>query len=216
MLSAPSQGTAVSVASTARKQAQMRTGGGRPSQTPGMASGALDDGRPAHEAPLTGNQATGAASSATEHSAQRSEERYSLSVHTVSGECVWRYEGNEDLSIERLLQDFDEGNIPHVPRVRVCENGSQVEGYQICWENIQLKVGQHLSDYEDMPRNASFTLVKNLVDPWAKLFDVCRRYVSNDMLPIFDEALLSRVYNDLRIEWTGEQLTPAQQSKSKK
>ena len=154
-------------------------------------------------------------SSATEHTAQGSEERYSLSVCTLSGECVWRYEGNEDLSIERLLQDFDEGYIPNVPRVRVCENGTQVEGYQIWWENMQLKEGQHLSDYADLPPNAIFTLVKSIVDPWTKLFDVRRRHMSNDMLPILDESLLQRAYNDWLGEWISENLTPAQQSKNR-
>ena len=47
----------MSVASTARKQPQMLTGGGRPSQAPGAASSASEHGRPAREAPLTRNKA---------------------------------------------------------------------------------------------------------------------------------------------------------------
>ena len=74
---------------------------------------------------------------------------------------------------------------------------------------------QHLSDYKDLPQNAMFTLVENIMDPWTKLFDVRRRHMSNDMLSILDDSLLQRAYNDWLGEWISENLIPAQQSKSR-
>ena len=83
--------------------------------------------------------------------------RCQFSVCTISGACVWRYEGSQDLCIEQLIQYFEEGFIGDVPRARSCAEGYWLERYRLFWGAVELLAGRHLSDYEHLPRSATFT-----------------------------------------------------------
>ena len=83
---------------------------------------------------------------------------YSFTVRTVSGNVVYSYTGC-DLSIERLLQDFDEGLIPNVPRAACTEDGVYTEHYRLFWGTVELLDGQRFGDYENFPESAVLTVV---------------------------------------------------------
>ena len=63
------------------------------------------------------------------------------------------------MSIARLLQDFDEGLIPHVPRAACTEDGVYTEHYRLFWGTVELLDGQWLGDYDNLPDSAVLTLV---------------------------------------------------------
>ena len=73
------------------------------------------------------------------------ERHYSFLVYTIGGRCVFQYAG-KDLSLERLVQDFDEGYIDDVPKARTTESGEWLESYRLFWGDIELVDGKHLSD----------------------------------------------------------------------
>ena len=83
---------------------------------------------------------------------------YSLTARTVSGDVVYTYTG-PDLSVERLLQDFDDGLIERAPPARVDGNGRWLEHYRLFCGAVELSGGQWLSDYEPWPDCAILTLV---------------------------------------------------------
>ena len=58
------------------------------------------------------------------------ERHYSFLVYTIGGRCVFQYAGR-DLSLERLVQDFDEGFIDGVPKARTTESGEWLESYSL-------------------------------------------------------------------------------------
>ena len=51
----------------------------------------------------------------------------------VSGECIQRFQNIADLSIERLVQDMDEGLIQGLPRARTTPEGQWLEYYSLVY-----------------------------------------------------------------------------------
>ena len=95
-----------------------------------------------------------------ERSAARS---YSFTARAASGNVVYAHTGR-DLSIERLLQDFDEGLIEGVPRAACAEDRVYIEVYRLFWGTVELLEGQWLGDYENLPDGAELTLVLTQVE----------------------------------------------------
>ena len=83
--------------------------------------------------------------------------KHSFEVRRLSGEIADRYEGKNDLSMEKLMQDFDEGFIEDVPRARTDESGRWLEHYVLHWGTLEIVDGQRLSDY-NMPPSTILTL----------------------------------------------------------
>ena len=79
-------------------------------------------------------------------------------MRAASGNVVYAHTGR-DLSIERLLQDFDEGLIEGVPRAACAEDRVYIERYRLFWGTVELLEGQWLGDYENLPDGAELTLV---------------------------------------------------------
>ena len=79
-------------------------------------------------------------------------------MRAASGNVVYAHTGR-DLSIERLLQDFDEGLIERVPRAACAEDRVYIEFYRLFWGTVELLEGQWLGDYENLPDGAELTLV---------------------------------------------------------
>ena len=141
--------------------------------------------------------------------------RYHVSVNTISGACVWTHEGSEDLCIERLVQDFKEGVIAGVPRARVCPRGSWLERYRLFCGDVELAEGKRFSEYENLPRIAHLTLVKEIDERWTELFAARRRYECDDMQPMVNDMHISNASASWKHSWLGENLTPVQRSKKR-
>ena len=75
-----------------------------------------------------------------------------------SGECIQRFQNIADLSIERLVQDMDEGLIQGLPRARTTREGEWLESYRLVYGTNVMRDGRRLSDY-DVQHDARLTVV---------------------------------------------------------
>ena len=74
-----------------------------------------------------------------------------------SGECIQRFQNMPDLSIERFVQDMDEGLIQGLPRAR--PEGQWLESYSLVYRTDVMLDGKRLSDY-DLEHEARLTVVR--------------------------------------------------------
>ena len=76
----------------------------------------------------------------------------------ASGECIQRFQNIADLSIERLVQDMDEGLIQGLPRARTTPEGQWLEYYSLVYRTDVMSDGTWLSDY-NLEHEARLTIV---------------------------------------------------------
>ena len=81
-----------------------------------------------------------------------------------SGECIQRFQNIADLSIERLVQDMDEGLIQGLPRARTTREGEWLESYRLVYGTDVMKDGTVLSDYELQPGDCLTVVLSDLSD----------------------------------------------------
>ena len=77
----------------------------------------------------------------------------------ASGECIQRFQNIADLSIERLVQDMDEGLIQGLPRARTTPEGQWLEYYSLVYRTDVMSDGTWLSDY-NLEHEARLTVVR--------------------------------------------------------
>ena len=70
-----------------------------------------------------------------------------------------RFQNMPDLSIERLVQDMDEGLIQGLPRARTTPAGHWLESYSLVYRTDVMLDGKWLSDY-DLEHEARLTVVR--------------------------------------------------------
>ena len=79
-----------------------------------------------------------------------------------SGDVIRNFPLEHDISVERFVQDMEEGLIAEIPRAKTREDGTWLESFHLLWNDIELREGQMFGDY-GIPPDAVLTLVRTTI-----------------------------------------------------